>query len=448
MKIHSTNDTYAELQALLNELDVRYTLTHENKRENAELIVENISNKKREKYTYMDYRIPNLPLFTYNHDWVRTHILFEIKKNDWESLEQSKKDMIGKVLNGKYIYWKDYKKKDIDFELPTNIEMPKYPLYIISFDRYDTLITMKNLEQMKVPYNIVVKNQEQYEKYDVALKEKKYQYYTLIAMPDEFGREQQELGNYGGIPQRNYCWEHAKNSGHSSHWVIDDNIDGFFMYNYDSKKLFNSPTFFSIMEKFRDGIIEPIALLSPNYTNDVKSYRAPFKLNTKNYSCILINNEKLDAQNIKWRRKYNEDVRLMLDCLEKGIRCIAMNMFLTNKASTGSVKGGNCEIYEYERPTEIIVKNADFYNEKKAFEKKILDIANDIDFERKYNELWSLAENKKFLEFRGFMNKFIEVYRDYPQYISLKYEHKDKRPHHAINTDKYKYKNAMGLISF
>ena len=99
-------------------------------------------------------------------------------------------------------------------------------------------------------------------------------------------------------------------------------------------------------------------ILSPNYTNDVKGYRCPYNINTKNYSCILVNNEVLKKNKIKWRKKFNEDVRIMLDCLENGIRCIGMNMFLIKKSSTGSVKGGgNCSIYEYERPSKIINKD-------------------------------------------------------------------------------------------
>ena len=447
MKIHTTIDKENEVEGLLNTLNIPFTRKRENEKMDDGIYITNIGNERKNPLTYIHYDIGSLPeIYTFNEEWSFTHVLFTIKKEDWNNLTQETKDLIGKPKSGTFIYWKDYEKKDIDFELPIETTKPRYPIYIISYNRYEKMITMKYLEEMKTPYYIVVKNEDQYEKYKKSLVDKKFEYYTLLKVDDDFMKKQEILGNSGGIPQRNFCWEHSKLNSFNSHWIIDDNIKGFYMYNFDSKKRLDNCSFFSLMEDFRDDIVEPIGLLSPNYTNDVKSYRPPYRMNTKNYSCILVNNKVLDDMGIKWRKTYNEDVRLMLECLENGIRCIGMNMFLINKMSTGSVKGGNCDIYEYERPTRPVIKNKDFYKRKEVFEKKIIDICLEEDFQLQYENLWK-TEGVDFVFYRGFMNKFVEIYRDYPEYIKYKTTHKDKRPHHRINTDKFKY-GDMGLITF
>ena len=43
---------------------------------------------------------------------------------------------------------------------------PKYPIYVVSKGRWDSRLTVKSLERMKVPYFVVVEEQEheQYQK--------------------------------------------------------------------------------------------------------------------------------------------------------------------------------------------------------------------------------------------------------------------------------------------
>ena len=50
---------------------------------------------------------------------------------------------------------------------------PKYPIYVISKGRWDSRLTSKALERMKVPYHIVVEPQE-YKYYSDVIDKQKY----------------------------------------------------------------------------------------------------------------------------------------------------------------------------------------------------------------------------------------------------------------------------------
>lgn len=394
---------------------------------------------------YKSYEYKYLPRYTYNEKWVNNHIRFDIKKADWAKVADNVKKLFGKGTQS-YLYFKDYKKHKYDISLPENNIDVKYPIYIISYKRSKTLITMKYLEEMKLNYYIVIKECDKND-YERELKKKNYKGYTLLVMDKDFFDKEQKNGNSGGIPQRNYCWTHCRDVlKEKSHWLLDDNIKGFYYYNYDNSCRIMSSCFFSYMEQFRNNIKENIGILSPNYTHDVHGYRKPFNVNNKNYSCLLINNDLLDKNNIKWRKQYNEDVRLTLECLNNGIRTIGFNMFLANKCSTGSIKGGNCEIYEYERGRNYEKQTAEYYKKKEEFEAKVLSKCLKYGYNKDYiNGIYDM--NEEYLYYRGFMLKFLELYCEYPLQIKLKYKHKDKRPHHMLTIENYK-KGDISKISF
>jgi hypothetical protein len=69
----------------------------------------------------------------------------------------------------------------------------------------------------------------------------------------------------------------------------------------------------------------------------------PFYLNTRVYSCILINN----SIPFRWRGRYNEDTDLSLNVLKSGMCTILVNAFLADKITTMTMKGGNTdELYK------------------------------------------------------------------------------------------------------
>lgn len=208
---------------------------------------------------------------------------------------------------------------------------PKYPVYIISKGRWDSRQTSRSLEQMQVPYHIVVEPQE-YTNYAAVIDEKK-----ILVLPFS------NLG-LGSIPARNWVWDHALATGAERHWILDDNIMGFVRLNRNRRIPVTSGTIFRAAEDFVDRY-ENIALAGFNYRFFARADKKwpAFWLNTRVYSCILIKN----SIPYRWRGRYNEDTDLSVRVLKDGWCTILFQAFLCNKAATMTMKGGNTdELYK------------------------------------------------------------------------------------------------------
>lgn len=209
---------------------------------------------------------------------------------------------------------------------------PKYPVYIISKGRWDTRMTSKALENMSVPYSIVVEPQ-QYEEYAKVISPSK-----ILVLPFS------NLGQ-GSIPARNWVWEHSISVGAKKHWILDDNIRAFYRSNRNKRHYVSSGTTFRCCEDFTDRY-ENVALSGMNYTMfvmDDNDRIPPFYLNTRIYSCILIRND----IHYRWRGRYNEDTDLSIRVMKDGWCTILFNAFLIEKKTTMTMKGGNTdELYK------------------------------------------------------------------------------------------------------
>jgi len=220
---------------------------------------------------------------------------------------------------------------------------PRFPIYIPSYDRWQKgrHPTMEALDEMEVPYKIVVRAEE-YEKYIKVFGKEK-----VLKCPQKFIDEYEtcdDLGeskSKGSGPQRNYGGYHSKEHGYDYHWIMDDNIDGFFLYKDNRQIKLNSGAFFRIMENF---VLKykNIGMAGPQYKLFIprKAKVAPLIFNTRIYSCNLINNN----TPWKWRGRYNEDTIFSLDLLKDGYCTVLFNILLQNKTPTQIIKGGNTEI--------------------------------------------------------------------------------------------------------
>ena len=144
----------------------------------------------------------------------------------------------------------------------------------------------------------------------------------------------------GSIPARNWVWEHSIGEGHKRHWILDDNINAFWRWNNNRKLKVETGATFKACEDFVDRY-ENVALSGMNYFMFVtcKYKDNPFRLNTRIYSCILIQN------NIpyRWRGRYNEDTDLSLRALKDGWCAILFQAFMAEKSVTMTMRGGNTE---------------------------------------------------------------------------------------------------------
>lgn len=210
---------------------------------------------------------------------------------------------------------------------------PRYPVYIVSKGRADSRLTAKSLERMGVPYWIAIEPQD-YDAYAAVIDPAK-----ILVLP--FSNHGQ-----GPTPARNWCWDHSIGLGAKRHWVMDDNIDGFYRLNRNKKRRVESGTIFRAAEDFVDRY-ENVPVAGFNYFKfcvEVDMYPA-FVANTRIYSCLLIAND----CPYRWRLRYNEDTDLSLNVLKSGLCTIQFNAFLQEKLTTQRLLGGNTdEFYAHE----------------------------------------------------------------------------------------------------
>jgi len=205
---------------------------------------------------------------------------------------------------------------------------PRYPVYVISKGRWALgRCTASSLERMGVPFNVVIEPQE-FDNYRVRMDEAK-----LLVLPFS------NLGQ-GSIPARNWVWDHAIARGAERHWILDDNIFGFYRFNRNRKLPVASGTIFYVAEDFVERY-ENVALAGFQYWMFLprREPKPAIYLNTRIYSCILIKND----LPYRWRGRYNEDTDLSLRALKDGWCTILYNAFVADKAATMTVRGGNTD---------------------------------------------------------------------------------------------------------
>ena len=203
----------------------------------------------------------------------------------------------------------------------------KYPIYVISKGRWESRLTSKALERMKAEYRIVVEPQE-YDNYAKYIDKEK-----ILVLPFS------NLGQ-GSIPARNWVWEHAISEKSKKHWILDDNIYDFYRLNKNKRHIVQTPVIFRCCEDFTERY-ENVSISGMNYRFFVVATEKypPFYVNTRVYSCILIDN----SIKHRWRGRYNEDTDLCLRILKDGFCTILFNAFLIEKAATMRLKGGNTD---------------------------------------------------------------------------------------------------------
>jgi hypothetical protein len=213
---------------------------------------------------------------------------------------------------------------------------PIYPVYVISKGRYKVRLTIRSLEAMQVPHWVVVEPQEAELYARAGVPEAR-----LLTLPFS------NLG-LGSIPARNWVWDHSVINGDKRHWIIDDNINGFYRLLRNLKIPAGDGTFFRAMEMWADRF-EDMALVGPQYAMFAtrrKKWPA-YVLNTRVYSCILIRNDLVDRTQgdrpMRWRGRYNEDTDLSLRAMKSGYCTALFNAFLAAKMQTLTMKGGNTD---------------------------------------------------------------------------------------------------------
>jgi len=218
---------------------------------------------------------------------------------------------------------------------------PRYPVYIVSKGRADTMITSKSLSRMDVPHYIIIEPQDE-ESYKQAIVNFSLRNVTLLIAP---------FSNHGDGPgrARNWAWDHSISIGADAHWVLDDNISDFYRLNRNERIRVESGVFFRVMEDFFDRY-ENLYIAGPQYRFFIAPNQKypPFVTNTRIYSTLLIRN---DCKH-RWRGRYNEDTDICLRVLKDGDCTVQFNAFMQGKCATQTVKGGNTDEFYHKEFVE------------------------------------------------------------------------------------------------
>lgn len=215
---------------------------------------------------------------------------------------------------------------------------PTAPIFIVSKGRASTSLTARSLDRIGVPFRVIVEEAE------VDVYADKLGRERLLVLDPEYQRTYEtadELGlskSVGPGAARNFAWDVAVSEGAAWHWVMDDNIDGFFRLNRNLKTPVADGTIFRVMETFVERY-ENVSMAGPNYFMFAwrKSQMPPLTLNTRIYSCNLIRSD----VPYRWRGRYNEDTDLSLRMLKDGWVTVLFSAFLQLKLTTQTVAGGN-----------------------------------------------------------------------------------------------------------
>jgi hypothetical protein len=189
------------------------------------------------------------------------------------------------------------------------------PIFIPSKGRHDCGTTWHALDRMGVTRYRVIVEPGEYDLYAKRLPREK-----ILMLDLDFKRDYQtcdgipyaENPRVGSGAARNFGWETARREGAPWHWIVDDNIRDFRVYNDNRKHRARFDTFAAI-ERFVEKY-ENVAMAGMQYSllTPRKQKQAPLIINTRIFSCNLI---RTDVP-FKWRGRYNEDVILSLDLLE------------------------------------------------------------------------------------------------------------------------------------
>jgi hypothetical protein len=217
----------------------------------------------------------------------------------------------------------------------------RYPIYIISKGRTDSVLTARLFDKESIPYTILVEPQEKSEYESNGYRGK------IESLPF------QNLG-LGSYPARNHAWHLSKSLGYSHHWIFDDNIQGWRKWVNGKRIICDSIS--SAMRFVEDEQLRSNAdILGFEEYNMCRSIpKRPFKNNCHVYSAMLIKN----ALPYRWRLKYNEDVDLCLQVLHNGGTTASCVYYLADKVSTSvKMKGGNqTELYKGNDPKKKLLK--------------------------------------------------------------------------------------------
>lgn len=201
---------------------------------------------------------------------------------------------------------------------------PRYPVYVPTRGRYATPLTIRFMLRDHVDFRAVIQADE----YD--------EYLNVV------GHHERLLVLPPGIPNlletRKWIRAHATAEGHARHWQFDDNIGGIRRFYQGRRIPCETGPAIAAVEDFTDRY-ENIGVSGFNYQMFGVPGAPAYVPNVHVYSASLINH----AMPATWRLVYNDDTDICLQALASGWATLLVNVFLVDKKTTMTMKGGNTD---------------------------------------------------------------------------------------------------------
>ncbi len=206
---------------------------------------------------------------------------------------------------------------------------PRYPIYIPSHGRSESMLLPPVLKEFKVPFHLVV-DETQWDLYAA----KGYEEY-MLKLPFK--------NNGTSFPPRVFITEHSRANGDHRHWQIDDNIRSIMYMNGKVRINIHPGTGLRMIENICDKYSN-VGIYGPNYDTFAipRATPKPLRKNVHVYSCMCM----LNSLPFTWRGPWNEDVDLCLQSLSRGFPTIQTQFVVANKMPTMTTKGGNSDAYQ------------------------------------------------------------------------------------------------------
>ncbi len=206
---------------------------------------------------------------------------------------------------------------------------PRFPIYIPTKGRFDSMLTIRALDTIGVPYVAVVEDREREAYARSGVPEDR-----LLVLP---------FSGRGLVPTRNWIWDHALEEGDEWFWTMDDNIRGFYRLHRNLKTPVADGTILAAVEEMTLRY-ENVPLAGMNYFMFAsrKTVVPPLYINNRVYSNMLIHTDYRDPRGKPYRNEgtFNDDTDLNLRILKDGNCIFLFNAFLIFKETTMTVKGG------------------------------------------------------------------------------------------------------------
>ena len=329
-------DEFAKLvRRNLSSDDPKFVFTGKSRGKENSWVFEEKRTKPKKRKTSHKTRVESqlwIGVTEFENDPIEHYMVFEVTFNtekDYVSFARRVKQKLS--LRQHSMYFPVREEEDEKYEWVSDVDgcNPKYPIYIISKGRSDTRHTSKTLERMNVPYFIVIEPQEYYD-YECFIDKEK-----IKVLP---------FSNHGkgSGPARNWCGDHARKNRFKRHWILDDNIDGFYRLHQNKKIKVADGLIFKLAEEFVDRFTNvPFASFDYHFQTFASEGNPPFTTNTRCYSCLLIDSHL--NKTLPWECRYNEDIDLTIRVLKSGLCTIQFQTFLQGKMGTQLLGGGNTE---------------------------------------------------------------------------------------------------------